>query len=128
MAMAPIGVHERRADGLNANAAEIGAQQPRGGILKAQNLRQLRVECLHDAMPGHRFMQDVLDFRELVLARAGCACGRERPIRRAEVMTTGTKSSSSQLSRPPSAMTRAAVKRKVKNCWRKSPRTVLTAF
>src|SRR5580698_8934029 len=62
------GVHERRTDGLNAYAAQIGAKQPLGRFSEAKNLPQLSVEGLYDAVAGDSLMQDVLNLGELVLA------------------------------------------------------------
>ena len=66
------GVHQRRTDGLNAHAAEIGAKKTGSRFLEAQNLPQFRVEGLDDAIAGNRFMQDVLNLGQLVLPGAGC--------------------------------------------------------
>ncbi len=65
------GVHQRRTDGLNAHAAEIGAKKTGSRFLEAQNLPQFRVEGLDDAIAGNRFMQDVLNLGQLVLPGAG---------------------------------------------------------
>ncbi len=51
-------------------------------------------------------------------------CRTRRPMRRADEMTTGTNSSSTQASLPPYKMTTPAMKMNVKNCCRKSPSTV----
>ena len=65
------GVHQGRTDGLNAHAAQVGAEQATGRFLEAQNLPQLGVERLHDAIAGDGFMQNVLNLGELVLTGAG---------------------------------------------------------
>src|SRR5208282_429746 len=65
------GIHQGRTDGLNAHAAQVGAEQTFCRFLEAQNLPQLGAEGLDDAVAGYGFMQDVLDFRKLVLAGAG---------------------------------------------------------
>ena len=85
-------VHEGRADRLGADRAQVGAEEPAGGLLEAQRLPQLHVEGFHDAVAGDGFMEDVLDLGELVLAGPGACAAPERPILRAEPMTTGTKS------------------------------------
>ncbi len=64
------GIHERRTDGLNAHAAQVGAEQALGRILEAQNLPQLGIERFHDAVAGHGFVQNVLNLGQLVLAGA----------------------------------------------------------
>ena len=64
-------VHQGRADGLDSYAAQIGAEETAGGFLEAHHFPQLGIEGLHDAVAGHRFVKDVLDFCQLVLARAG---------------------------------------------------------
>ena len=50
------------------------------------------------------------------------------PTRRAATMMKGTKMASTQVSRPPSKITTAAVNRKVKNCCRNSASTVESAY
>ena len=65
------GIHQRRTDGLNAHAAQVGAEQALGGLLEAQNLPQLGVEGLHDAVAGDGLMQNVLNLGQLVLPGAG---------------------------------------------------------
>ena len=64
-------VHQRRADGLNADAAQVGAKQPCSRPLEAKDFPNFCIEGLDDAIAGHRFMQDVLNFRQLVLPGAG---------------------------------------------------------
>ena len=64
-------IHQRRTDGLNAHAAQVGAEQALGRILEAQNLPQLGVERLHDAVAGHGLVQNVLNLGQLVLPGAG---------------------------------------------------------
>src|ERR1035438_4672156 len=67
----PNGVHQRRADGLNAHAAQVGAEKAARRGLKAENLPQLGVEGLDNAVAGYRFVQDVLNLCKLVLSGAG---------------------------------------------------------
>ena len=119
-------IHQGRTDGLDADAAQVSAEEAAGSFLEAEDLPDFSGEGFDDAIAGDGFVQDVLDFGDAVLAGAG-ADRTERPIFRAEVITTGTKRSRTQLSRPPRMMTAATVKRKVKICWRNSPRTALTA-
>ena len=64
-------VHERRADGLGAHRAEVGAEETARGLAEAEQLPELHVEGFDDAVAGDGFVQDVLDFGELVLAFAG---------------------------------------------------------
>ena len=63
-------IHQGRTDGLNAHAAQVGAKEPLGSLLEAQDLPQLGVEGLYDAVAGNGFMQNILDFGQLVLAGA----------------------------------------------------------
>ena len=49
----------------------LALEQAAGGAAGKQDLPQFGVEGLHDAMAGDGFVEDVLDFRELVLAGAG---------------------------------------------------------
>ena len=49
----------------------LARNRRRGGLLEAQNLPQLGVEGLHDAIAGDGFVEDVLNLGELVLAGAG---------------------------------------------------------
>jgi len=66
-------VHQRRTDGLDAHVAQIGAEEALGCFLKAQNLPQFCVEGFYDTIACHRFMENVLNLGELILARAS-AC------------------------------------------------------
>jgi len=66
------GIHQRRADGLDAHVAQIGAEEATRGCLEAHHLPDFGVEGLHDAIAGHGFVQDVLDLGQLVLTGA-CA-------------------------------------------------------
>src|SRR5579859_1756023 len=66
----PDGIHERRTDGLDPHAAQVGAQQTAGSLLETQTFPKLRIERFHDAIAGHRFVEDVLDLGKLVLAAA----------------------------------------------------------
>src|ERR1035437_2875179 len=56
------GIHQWRTDGLNAHAAQVGAEQARGSLLEAQNLPQLGAEGLHDAVASDGLVEDVLNF------------------------------------------------------------------
>ena len=49
----------------------LARNRRRGRFLEAQNLPQLGVEGLDDAIAGDGFMQDVLNLGELVLTGAG---------------------------------------------------------
>ena len=69
--MAPIVSIKRRTDGLDAHAAQVGAEQPLGGLLETQYLPQFGVECLDDAVAGDGFVENVLNFGKLVLAGSG---------------------------------------------------------
>ncbi len=66
------GIHQRRTDGLNAHAAQVGAKRRRAAaFLKRRISHKLGVEGLDDAVAGDGFMQDVLDLGKLVLSGAG---------------------------------------------------------
>ena len=66
-------IHERRGNRLGADRAEIGAEEPLGGLAEAEEFPELHVEGFHDAIAGDGLVQDVLDIGELVLAAAGGA-------------------------------------------------------
>ena len=89
------GIHQRRTDGLNAHAAQVGAEQAAGGFLEAQNLPQLAAEGLHDAVAGHGFMQDVLNLSQLVLP--GASAGAHFP---ADLARRGNHHGHKQQQRP----------------------------
>ena len=121
------GIHQRRTDGLNAHAAQVGAEEAAGRLLEAQNLPQLGVEGLHDAVAGDRFMQNVLNLGQLVLAGAGAGAHFAADLARG-----GDDHGNKQQQRPAQLPAQLddqapARRRKVKNCCRKSPITELTA-
>ncbi len=66
-------VHQRRGDGLSAHGAEVGAEEFLRCLAEANELPELHVEGLHDAIAGNGFVKDVLDVGEFVLAAAGGA-------------------------------------------------------
>ena len=60
-------VHHRRVDGEGADGAQIGFEQTPRSLTEAPHLPGLHAEGLHNANAGNGFVQQVMDFGELVL-------------------------------------------------------------
>ncbi len=63
-------IHQRRTDGGRRDRAQVGAEQAAGRRAEAGDLPVLHAEGFHDAVAGDGFVQDVLDFGQLVLPAA----------------------------------------------------------
>ncbi len=63
----PEDVHHRRVDGEGADGAQIGFEQTPRCFTEASHLPGLHAEGLHNANAGDGFVQQVMDFGELVL-------------------------------------------------------------
>jgi hypothetical protein len=61
------GVHQRRTDGLRTHGPQVGAEQPSCRIAEAQHFPSFHVECFYDPIAGDGFVQDILNFRKLIL-------------------------------------------------------------
>src|SRR5260370_9848284 len=61
-------IHQRRTDRGCRNRAQIGSKEALRGITETRNFPALGIEGLDHTIAGNGLMQNVLDFRELVLA------------------------------------------------------------
>ena len=63
-------IHQGRCNRLGSHRPQVGPEQPFRRLAEAQQLPELHVESLHDAIAGDRLVQDVLNVGQLVLPAA----------------------------------------------------------
>ena len=64
-------IHQRRTDGGGRHRTQVSAQETLCGSAKAGYLPRFHAECFHNAIARNGFVQDILDFGQLVLSAAG---------------------------------------------------------